>query len=138
MITNQVTTAPCTDCVQVRCPTLKQSRRIMSRMQGVSNMYDGVPEVSGSVKVWNRIGKATGADAISLRILEFGPGASPEFSNRECDEVLYVLEGSCTVIIDDNAYEVGSETGIYVRPGQTFKVENPGPDAVQIVSSQCP
>ena len=101
-------------------------------------MHDGDPEVFGSAKIWNRIGKATGADAISLRILEFGPGASPVLSNHECDEVLYVLEGSCTVVIDGKAYEVGPETGIYVRPGQTFKVENPGPNAVQIVSSQCP
>lgn len=104
----------------------------------VSKMHDGEPEVLGSVRVWSRIGKATGADAISLRVLEFGPGVSPELSNQECDEVLYVLEGSGTVVIDGNAYEVGPETGIYVRPGQTLKVENPGPNALQIVSSQCP
>jgi mannose-6-phosphate isomerase-like protein (cupin superfamily) len=107
-------------------------------MQGVSKMHDGTPEVYGSLKVWNRIGKATGADAISLRILEFAAGVSPLPSNDESDEVLYVLEGSCIVVIDGNAYEVGPETGIYVRPGQTFSVENAGPDVVRIVSSQCP
>lgn len=101
-------------------------------------MHDGAPEVSGSLKIWNRIGRATGADAISLRILEFEPGVSPVLSNHESDEVLYVLEGSCNVVIDGEAYEVGPETGIYVRPGQTFKVDNPGPDVVRIVSSQCP
>ena len=101
-------------------------------------MHDGTAEIFGSLKIWNRIGRATGADAISLRILEFGPGVSPVLSNHESDEVLYVLEGSCTVVIDGDAYEVGPETGIYVRPGQTFSVENPGPDLVRIVSSQCP
>ena len=101
-------------------------------------MHDGTPEVFGSLKVWNRIGKPTGADAISLRILEFGPGVSPGLSNDESDEVWYVLEGSGTVVVDGNAYEVGPETGIYVRPGQTLSVENPGPDVVRIVSSQCP
>lgn len=101
-------------------------------------MHDGTPEIVGSLKVWNRIGKATGADAISLRILEFGPGVSPVLSNDESDEVLYVLEGSCTVIIDGNAYEVGPETGIYIRPGRTLSIENSGPDVVRIVSSQCP
>jgi mannose-6-phosphate isomerase-like protein (cupin superfamily) len=110
----------------------------MSRMQGVSNMYDGVPEVSGSLKVWNRIGKATGADAISLRVLEFGQGESPVLSNDESDEVLYVLDGSGTVVIDGDAYEVGPETGIYIRPGQSWSVDNRGPDVVRIVSSQCP
>ncbi len=101
-------------------------------------MHDGAPEVVGSLKIWNRIGKATGADAISLRILEFEPGTSPVLRNDECDEVLYVLEGNCTVVIDGNAYQVGPETGVYVRPGQTLRVENPGPDVVRIVSSQSP
>jgi len=101
-------------------------------------MHDGAPEVVGSLKIWNRIGKTTGADAISLRILEFDPGMSPLLRNDEYDEVLYVLEGSCAVIIDGNAYQVGPETGVYVRPGQTLSVENPGPDVVRIVSSQCP
>jgi len=104
----------------------------------VSKMHDGVPEVTGSLRVWNRIGKATGADAISLRILEFESATSPALRNDECDEVLYVLEGECTVVIDGAAYQVGPETGVYVRPGQTWTVENSGPDVVRIVSSQSP
>lgn len=102
----------------------------------VSTMHEGSPRVSGSLKVWNQIGKASGADAISLRILEFGPGESPVLRNPECDEVLYLLEGNCTVVIDDNAYELGPETGVYLRPGQTLRVENH--DVVRFVSSQCP
>lgn len=101
-------------------------------------MHDGAPEVVGTLKIWNRIGKRTGADAISLRILEFEPGKSPELRSDEFDEVLYMLEGNCTIVIDGNAYEVGPETGVYVRPGQTLSVENTGPDLVRIVSSQTP
>ena len=109
----------------------------------VSTMHEGVPHVSGSLKIWNQIGKTTGAEAISLRILEFGPGASPRLRNRECDEVLYLLEDLdderfCNVSIDGSSYEVSSQTGIYLRPGQTLTVENPGPHAVRFVSSQCP
>ena len=101
-------------------------------------MHDGAPEVFGSLKIWNRIDKSTGADAISLRILEFEPGVSPVLRDIARDEVLYVLDGRCTVVIDGNAYEVGPETGIYVRPGQAFSVENPGPDLARFVSSQSP
>ena len=109
----------------------------------VSTMHEGIPYVSGSLKIWNQVGKANGAEAISLRILEFGPGVSPGLRNRECDEVLYLLEDfdderSCTVFIDGDSYEVSSQTGIYLRPGQTLSVENPGPDTVRFVSSQCP
>jgi mannose-6-phosphate isomerase-like protein (cupin superfamily) len=104
----------------------------------VSTMHEGEPRVSGSLKIWNQIGKATGAKAISLRVLEFGPGTSPVLRNDASDEVFYVLEGNCTVVIDDIAYELGPETGVYLRPGQTLSVQNAGPDMVQFVSSQCP
>ena len=104
----------------------------------VSTMHEGEPRVSGSLKIWNQIGKTSGAQAISLRLLEFGPGTSPALRNHASDEVFYVLEGTCTVVIETRAYEVGPETGVYLRPGQTLKVQNAGPDVVRFVSSQCP
>ena len=112
----------------------------------VSTMNEGAPGVFGSLKIWNQIGKATGAKAISLRVLEFEPGVSPGLRNRDCDEVIYVLESlndevnahDCTIVIDGKRYEVGPQTGVYLRPGQTLRVENPGPDVVRFVSSQCP
>ena len=104
----------------------------------VSTMHEGEPRVEGSIKIWNQIGKASGAKAISLRVLEFGPGASPVLRNHASDEVFYVLEGDCTVVIDDVAYDVGPETGVYLRPGQTLTVQNPRADMVRFVSSQCP
>ena len=104
----------------------------------VSTMHEGEPRVDGSLKIWNQVGKASGAKAISLRLLEFGSGTSPVLRNRVSDEVIYVLEGDCTVLIDDEAYEVGPETGIYLRPGQTLRVENSRSEVVRFVSSQCP
>ena len=104
----------------------------------VSTMHEGSPVVFGSLKVWNQIGRASGAEAISLRILEFGPGASPGLRNRECDEVFYVHEGECTVFIDGAAYEVGPTTGVYLQPGRTLSVTNAGPHVVRLISSQCP
>src|SRR5215203_6060250 len=112
----------------------------------VSTMHEGTPRIFDSLKIWNQIDEATGAQAISLRILEFAPGASQGLRNDECDEVLYSLENldddvtsaTCTVSIDGVPHEVEPRTGIYVRSGQTFSVENHGPDAVWFVSSQCP
>lgn len=104
----------------------------------VSMMNEGAPRVFGSLKVWNQIGRESGAEAISLRILEFGPGPSPGLRNRECDEVFYVLEGDCTVFIDGVVHKIGPATGIYLQPGKTLSVENAGLDLVRFVSSQCP
>jgi mannose-6-phosphate isomerase-like protein (cupin superfamily) len=60
----------------------------------VSEMREGEAVVNGTLRVWNRIGRATGAQAISLRVMEFAPGLSPTIQNEDCDEILYVLDAS--------------------------------------------
>jgi mannose-6-phosphate isomerase-like protein (cupin superfamily) len=116
----------------------------------ISAMREGASVTEGSLRIWNRIGRATGAQAISLRVMEFGPGLSPRIQNDDCDQILYVLNPSdglererparifATISIDAHAYDLGPDTGIYVRPHQTFAIDNPGPDAIIIISSQCP
>jgi mannose-6-phosphate isomerase-like protein (cupin superfamily) len=123
----------------------------------VSEMYEGDAIVNGTARIWNQIGRATGAQAISLRVMEFAPGLSPAIQNGDCDEILYVLDrhhdssrtdrdevsttrvsGSVHLLIDGAAYPVGPDTGIYIRPHQTFAVNNARPDSIVIISSQCP
>ena len=91
----------------------------------------------GTLKIRKQIGPETGAKAISLRILEFDPGLSPVLRNEETDEVLFSL-GSCTLFIDEVAYEVEPQSGVFIRAQQTFRVENRGTEPVSFVSSQCP
>ena len=102
----------------------------------VSTMHEGDARVSGTLSIWDQIGKANGAQAISLRILEFGPGTSPVLQNDASDEVLYLVEGSCTVVIDGNIYELEPATGVYVRPRQSWHVQTE--EVARFVSSQCP
>jgi mannose-6-phosphate isomerase-like protein (cupin superfamily) len=126
----------------------------------VSGMREGEPEENGTLRVWRQIGRRTGAQAISLRVLEFEPGFSPVIDNEECDEILYVLERAdlhqtgggldqevshvgaetqrSTVFIDGWPFEIEEQTGIYLRPGQTFAIDNPGPEPLVMISSQCP
>src|SRR5207253_304125 len=100
-------------------------------------------------RIWNRIGRATGAQAISLRAMEFAPGMSPTIRNDECDEILYVLERgpdserghparmnegqTATILLDDHRYDIAPDTGIYIRPHQTYAIDNPGPDSIVII-----
>ena len=115
----------------------------------VSDMREGEPLVSGTIRVWQQIGRATGASAISLRVMEFAPGLSPTLNNPDCDETLYVLErghpvrnkvtsGSVNLLIDGHRQEIGPDTGIYLRPKQTFAIDNPLTRSIVIISSQCP
>jgi mannose-6-phosphate isomerase-like protein (cupin superfamily) len=66
--------------------------------------------------------------------------------NSASDEVFYFLETledsqrkqRALVVIDGTPHEVQPQTGIYLRPGQTMVVNNPGTEAIVFVSSQCP
>ena len=104
----------------------------------VTGIRDGEPTINGTLSVWPQIGRANGASAISLRTLEFAPGLSPGFRNSECDEIIYVLHGAASISIDGAPYPVQPETGIYLRPGAILTVDNPGPDPLVLISSQCP
>ena len=123
----------------------------------VSQMREGEPLTNGTLRIWNRIGRATGAQAISLRVMEFAPGLSPALRNDDSDEILYLLDagsesgdadpnevstarvsGWVNLLIDGQSFRGGPDTGVYLRPGETFAVDNPGPYPVIFVSAQCP
>ena len=107
----------------------------------VSQMREGKPQVNGTVRIWHQIGRAMGAQAISLRILEFAPGLSPSISNTNCDDALYVFEApddQATIFIDGSSYHLTSDNGIYLKPGETLTVSNRGARPLGLLSSQCP
>jgi mannose-6-phosphate isomerase-like protein (cupin superfamily) len=104
----------------------------------VTRMREGTPDVRGTLSAWRQVGREVGAQAISLRVLEFTRGLSPTLRNRDCDEVLYAFEGEAEVFIDGRAHHVTAETGVYVRPGETLTVNNPGSQPFVLVSSRCP
>ena len=113
----------------------------------VSTMNEGHPVINGAMKIWNLIGRATGAQAISLRVLEISNGVSPLIQNSESDEVFYSLEQiegrpptsqRCKVHIEGKSFEVDAQTGLYLKPGQTMVVENQSLAPVVFVSVLCP
>src|SRR5437588_1074350 len=68
----------------------------------VTHMHDGKPLVEGTLRIWKQIGRATGAQAISLRVMDFAPGNSPAIRNDDCDEILYVLENDRAAVGDSS------------------------------------
>ena len=91
----------------------------------------------GTLEIRNQIGPENGAKAITLRTLEFAPGVSPVLRNEELDEVLFSLNG-CTLVIDELTYELEPQSGVFIRAGQAFRVENSGTEPVCFVSVRCP
>lgn len=104
----------------------------------VTRMREGAPDVRGTLRAWRQVGREVGAQAISLRVLEFSQGLSPGLRNLDCDEVLYALEGDAELFIDGRPHRVEPETGIYLRPGETLTINNPNSQPLVLISSQCP
>ncbi|HET8945396.1 MAG TPA: hypothetical protein VFQ07_00290, partial [Candidatus Polarisedimenticolia bacterium] len=104
----------------------------------VADLRDGAPEVHAPLSIWTRFSRATGVQALSLRILEIAPGLSPGMRNEDCDEVLYVIEGSGTALLDGHGFGVGPDVGIHLRPGVSLAFENPGPHRITVASARCP
>ena len=104
----------------------------------VWRLKEGRPRTAGGLQAWSRAGRASGAKAISLRVLEFGGGLSPGLRNAQADEVLYVLEGEAIVYVDGRSFAVGPGTGVYLRPGACLTVDNRAGRPVTLLSSRCP
>ena len=104
----------------------------------VTRMREGAPDAWGTLRAWRQVGRSVGAQAISLRVLEFSQGLSPCLCNPDCDEVLYALEGEAEVFLDGRTHRVEAETGIYLRPCETLTVNNHNSQPLVLISSQCP
>jgi mannose-6-phosphate isomerase-like protein (cupin superfamily) len=104
----------------------------------VSSIREGEPQITSTLKIWPQVGRTVGAKAISLRTLEFAQGLSLGLRNRDCDEVIYVLAGQGTLLIDGHQYAIAPEVGFYIKPQQTFAIANPQTEPLVLISSQCP
>lgn len=104
----------------------------------VTSLRESTPHITGTLSIWPQVGRAAGAQAISLRTVEFAQGLSPGLRNCACDEVLYVLAGQGTLWLDGHAYAIAPEMGLYIKPQQTFAIANPQAEPLVLISSQCP
>jgi mannose-6-phosphate isomerase-like protein (cupin superfamily) len=102
----------------------------------VSRLREGAALDLGTVRVWQHAGRESGAAAISLRVLEVGPGRSPRLGGAACDEVLYVFEGAGALLFEGGSRPIGTDTGFYIPPGARFEIEASAP--MTLVSSRCP
>ena len=104
----------------------------------VTAMREGEPRCEGNLKIWQPIGRDTGAQAISLRVLEVAPGPSRGMQNSDSDEVLYVLDGAGTISFAGQTLAVGPEMGIYIKPGTTFAFTSRINEPLVCISCRCP
>jgi len=78
------------------------------------------------------------AGLLEQRVLRFAPGRSLERGDDERDELLYVVSGAGTLALDGEPHPLEADTGVYIRAGERYSVENRGLDEVLVVSVASP
>jgi mannose-6-phosphate isomerase-like protein (cupin superfamily) len=78
------------------------------------------------------------SEHLEQRIVSYAPGRSRERRLERRQEVLFVVSGTGAVAIDGRRHELEPYTGVYLAPGDTYVVDNPGPDELKVVSVTAP
>lgn len=81
---------------------------------------------------------SNGCDRLEQRVVRYAPGRSQEQTLSGCQEVMFVVAGAGELDLGGERYELGPETGVFVAPGETYAVENPGPVELLAVSVRAP
>jgi mannose-6-phosphate isomerase-like protein (cupin superfamily) len=84
------------------------------------------------------IDATTGSDVLELHVTRYDPGRSRPRSLDGVQEIMYAAAGRGTVVVDGEPHEVEPGTAVYLTTGETYEVENPGPDELLIVSATAP
>ena len=104
----------------------------------VSDLREGAPSGAAGLREWPRIGRDTGARAISLRVLELQPGRGIGWTNRDFEEVVYVLEGSGKAYVEGHAYAIAADHGAHLPKGARVALTADRGSNLVVVSSRCP
>ena len=73
------------------------------------------------------IDQAFGSKVLELHIARFDPGRSQPRTLEGVQEVMYVAEGSGSLVVDGQSHRLEPMTAAYVGAGETYEVDNPGP-----------
>jgi mannose-6-phosphate isomerase-like protein (cupin superfamily) len=71
---------------------------------------------------------------LEQRVIRFAAGRSQERSAGSRHELLYVVSGSGQLELAGEKQPIEAGTGAFVAPGESWAVENPGPDELLVVS----
>jgi mannose-6-phosphate isomerase-like protein (cupin superfamily) len=84
------------------------------------------------------LGPHTGSRRLEQRVTRYGPGRSLPRLEEERDELLYAVSGSATLELEGDPHDFAAESGAYVRAGESYVIDNPGPDELLVVSTMVP
>jgi mannose-6-phosphate isomerase-like protein (cupin superfamily) len=87
---------------------------------------------TGSIRVI--FDAANGCERLEQRVIRFAPGRSGDRTLAGRQEVLFVVEGAGELHLEGERHSLEPETGVFIAEGETYSIENPGPDELVVLS----
>jgi mannose-6-phosphate isomerase-like protein (cupin superfamily) len=84
------------------------------------------------------MGAHTGSQLLEQHLTRYAPGRSLPRREDGRDELLFIVSGQGMLELEGEPYELEPDTAAYVRAGETYTVDNEGPDELLIVSTTVP
>ena len=84
------------------------------------------------------LGAHTGSQLLEQHVTRYAAGRSLPRRDEKRDELLFVVSGGGTLELEGDPYDLEPDSGVYVRAGESYTVDNEGPDEVLLVSTMVP
>jgi mannose-6-phosphate isomerase-like protein (cupin superfamily) len=84
------------------------------------------------------IDASSGSEILELHVARYEPGRSLPRTLEGVQGIAYAVSGRGRMIVDGEQHELEPGTGAYLVAGETYEIENPGPEAMLLVSATAP
>src|SRR6266567_5358248 len=91
-----------------------------------------------TAEVRTTIDASNGCERLEQHVIRFAPGRSLERNNEGRQEVLFIVSGCGTLHLGGAQHALEPKTGVFIAPGESYAVENPGPEELLAVSVTAP
>ena len=84
------------------------------------------------------LGADTGSQLLEQHVVRYAPGRSLPRGEAGRDELLFVVSGAGTLELEGEPHTLEPDSGVYVRAGERYSVDNEGPADLLVVSTTVP
>jgi mannose-6-phosphate isomerase-like protein (cupin superfamily) len=84
------------------------------------------------------IDAAFGSKLLELHLARYEPGRSRPRRLDGVQELMYTAAGRGTLVVGEEPYELEPGTAAYLVSGESYEVDNPGPEILLLVSATAP
>jgi quercetin dioxygenase-like cupin family protein len=84
------------------------------------------------------IDSRSGSELLELHVARYDPGRSQPRTLDGIQEITYTASGRGEVFVDGERHDLEPGTAVYLVTGESYVVENPGPETLVLVSATVP